>query len=182
MNDIKNQERYRKTNVVPYDSKWPLMYDEERVKIQKILNNELTSIYHIGSTAVPELRAKPVIDILVVVKNINAFEKLRSAFELMGYHWMGEYGIPGRRYLWRIASQNIDYHIQCFEEQNENINKCLAFRDYLRTFPKKAQEYSSAKELANKIYPDDARAYWEEKSEFLETLLNEALEWQKKSN
>jgi GrpB-like predicted nucleotidyltransferase (UPF0157 family) len=71
MNKLNQDEQYRKTNVMPYDPKWPLYYVNESKKIATLLKDNLIAVHHIGSTAVPGMSAKPVIDILVVLKDIT---------------------------------------------------------------------------------------------------------------
>ena len=73
-NQLSQLEQYRKTNVVAYDSQWPLLYEVEQEKIKAILRNDLVAIHHIGSTSVPGILAKPVIDIMVLVNDIHILE------------------------------------------------------------------------------------------------------------
>ena len=84
--------------VVPYNPEWPAAYEHEAATIARILGNELVAIYHIGSTSVPGLAAKPVIDIMPTVRSIEAIDRFDASFEVLGYECMGEFGIPGRRY------------------------------------------------------------------------------------
>lgn len=177
MNNIANQEQYRKTKVVPHDPAWSTYYDEERKIISDILKDDLYTIHHIGSTSVPGLAAKPVIDILVAVKDITKLEQYKPQLESMGYHWMGEYGIEGRRYLWKVKNEALDFHLQCYQFDHSGVKKCLIFRNFLIAHPSKALLYADAKEKASLIHPEDAHAYWEEKRPVVETLLEEALQW-----
>ena len=179
-NQLSQLEQYRKTNVVAYDSQWPLLYEVEQEKIKAILRNDLVAIHHIGSTSVPGILAKPVIDIMVLVNDIHILENYKTDLEFMGYHWMGEYSIPGRRYLWRIGDK-IDYHLQCFQHNHIAATNCLVFRNFLISHPKKGIEYSKAKELASQKFPNDTHAYWGEKKNIVDRLLEEALAWNNKN-
>ena len=85
--------------VVPYQPAWPAEYEAEAEKIKQILGGELIEIHHIGSTSVPGLKAKPILDILPVVRDIGRIDAYNSAFEAIGYEAMGELGLPGRRYF-----------------------------------------------------------------------------------
>ena len=85
--------------VVPYDPAWPGLYEAEAQAIAGVLGQRLTAIHHIGSTAVPGLAAKPVIDIMPVVRAVTEADECRADFEALGYEYLGEFGIPGRRYL-----------------------------------------------------------------------------------
>ena len=85
--------------VVPYCEEWPELYQTEAEEIRGILGENLVDIYHIGSTSVPGLAAKPIIDIMPVVRHIALVDTCNAAFEVLGYECMGEFGIPGRRYF-----------------------------------------------------------------------------------
>jgi GrpB-like predicted nucleotidyltransferase (UPF0157 family) len=176
---INQLEQFRKTKIVAYDIEWPLLYETEQRRIKAILKNDLVAIHHIGSTAVPGMLAKPVIDIMVLVNDIHILQNYKVDLESMGYHWMGEYSIPGRRYLWRIGDKT-DFHLQCFQHDHIAATNCLVFRNFLISHPEKAIEYGKVKELASKKFPDDTHAYWYEKKSAVDRLLDEALPWYNK--
>jgi GrpB-like predicted nucleotidyltransferase (UPF0157 family) len=88
----------RTIEVVAYDPSWPGVFEIEREVLSRVLGELAVEIHHIGSTAVPGLVAKPIIDILVEVHDMAALDRLNPAMEAIGYDCMGEYGIPGRRY------------------------------------------------------------------------------------
>jgi GrpB-like predicted nucleotidyltransferase (UPF0157 family) len=177
MNELNNSEQFRKTNVMPYDLNWPLFYTIESKKIAALFEDNLIEIHHIGSTAVPGMAAKPVIDILVVVKDVTQLGNHKNELESLGYHWMGEYGIPGRRYLWKEGSHQIDYHLQCFERDHIGSKNTLIFRNFLIAHPDKASQYASTKVKASEKFPNDSHAYWYEKKSVVDVLLEEALCW-----
>lgn len=179
MNKLNHDEQFRKTKVLPYDPTWPLQYASEAKKITALLEDNLIATHHIGSTAVSGLSAKPVIDILVVVKDIAILENYKNRLECLGYHWMGEYGISGRCYLWKRENDTIDFHLQCFQSDHIGSKHTLIFRDFLRQHPDKALQYAQAKEKASEKFPNDAHAYWYEKKPVVDALLQEALNWHK---
>ena len=82
--------------VSDYDSSWPKKYQKERSLVSRILGNNLIAIYHIGSTSVPGLAAKPIIDIMAVVRSLAEADGTEKAFAAIGYEWLGESGIEGR--------------------------------------------------------------------------------------
>lgn len=84
--------------VTSYDPRWKVMFEEEAEEIKRILGSELVAVCHIGSTAVEGLAAKPVIDIMPVVRSVQRTDNFNVQFEALGYECMGEFGIPGRRY------------------------------------------------------------------------------------
>lgn len=106
--------------VVPYDPFWEAAYDNEAQKISSILKDILVEIYHIGSTAVKGLHAKPIIDIMPVVTNISLVDKHNKEFVAIGYECMGEFGIKGRRYF-RKGGDNRTHQIHIFEQNNQKF-------------------------------------------------------------
>lgn len=106
-----------KVEVVPYDLEWTPRYEEESEVLKNILGPELVAIHHIGSTSVPRLAAKPIIDIMPVVKNIEKIDSLYPLFEKAGYECMGEFGIPGRRYF-RKGGECRTHQVHVFEEKD----------------------------------------------------------------
>ena len=85
--------------VLNYDPEWPLKYERERKAIAEILDGNGISIYHIGSTSVPGLAAKPIIDMMAVVRSLEKVDDARGKFSELGYEYLGEFGIAGRRYF-----------------------------------------------------------------------------------
>ena len=112
--------------VVPYRPEWPLLFAQEAEKIGKAFGAELLAVHHIGSTSVEGLAAKPIIDILAVVRDVNAIDTFAPAMEALGYEAMGEFGIPGRRY-YRKGGENRTHQIHAFSEEDHwNIDRHLA--------------------------------------------------------
>ena len=95
--DISKTDK-RRVEVVSYNPNWREMYKEESEKIKNILNDIVIDIHHIGSTAIPGIKAKPVIDILVEAKDIEEVDQYNHKMKELGYEAMGEYGIPKRRF------------------------------------------------------------------------------------
>ena len=156
--------------VVNYNSEWPLKYTEERDYITEILKDNCISIYHIGSTSVPGLAAKPIIDIMAVVRSLERVDAVRKSFEEIGYEYLGEFGIKGRRYL-RKGGDERTHQIHIFQADDwNNIGRHLAFRDYMRTHEKEREEYAKIKiELAKK-FPYDIDGYCDGKENFVREI------------
>ncbi len=168
-----------KVEVVPYDLEWTPRYEEESEVLKNILGPELVAIHHIGSTSVPRLAAKPIIDIMPVVKNIEKIDSLYPLFEKAGYECMGEFGIPGRRYF-RKGGECRTHQVHVFEEKDIfNIERHLAVRDYLRSHPAVAAKYGTIKRELALEYPDDIEAYCDGKEKFMQKLEKDALAWRK---
>lgn len=167
----------RKIEVVKYDETWPEKFESEKEVIQNILKDECLMIYHIGSTSVPMLSAKPIIDMMVIVKDISKMEAYKKEFEEAGYEYMGENGILGRRFLMKGKDER-SYHIHIFQmDDYANIDRHLAVREYLMTHRKKANEYAKLKKKLALEYTWDAEGYCANKDSFMKKLEKEALAW-----
>jgi GrpB-like predicted nucleotidyltransferase (UPF0157 family) len=167
--------------VVDYDANWKTLFDQEAQKIKDILGEELINIYHIGSTSVPGLKAKPIIDMMPVVRDIARVERDYLRFEAMGYECLGEFGITGRRYF-RKGGSNRTHHVHIFEFGNPNVQRHLAFRDYLRTHPEDAMSYGALKNDLARRFPDDINAYMDGKDPLIKSIEQKALSWFEQQN
>ena len=153
--------------VADHDPLWKEKYKEESVRIRKILANNCLAIYHIGSTAVKGLAAKPVIDILVVVKDLEMTDEAAIDFLKIGYEYLGEFGIAGRRYL-RKGGDERTHQIHIFQADDwNNIGRHLAFCDYMRTHEKERNEYAEIKKELARKFPYDIDRYCEGKETFV---------------
>lgn len=163
--------------VVEYDSNWKMLFDNEKNEIENILGSKLKAIYHIGSTAVEGLKAKPIIDILLVLEQVKDIDIFNEKFEAFCYECMGELGITGRRYF-RKGGNNRTHQIHAFgENSHHDIIRHIALRDYLRKHPVVATEYGELKaELAVK-FPESIDNYSDGKNAFVKKLEKDALEW-----
>ena len=167
--------------VTVYNPEWAAQFEAEALKIRAVLGAELLAVHHIGSTAVPGLSAKPVIDIMPVVRDITRLDSFTAAFADLGYEAMGEYGIPGRRYF-RKGGALRTHQIHAFQADNRHdIERHLAVRDYLRACPDLAGEYGALKMRLAQQHPDDLEAYWQGKAGFVSRLERDALAWARKA-
>lgn len=160
-----------------YDPAWPEEFRREAAAIARILGDNLTAIHHIGSTAVPGLAAKPIIDIMPVVRSLGAVDGSRAALESLGYEYLGEFGIPGRRYM-RKGGDERTHQVHVFAQGDTvNITRHLAFRDFLRAHPDVCAEYAALKRELAARYPYDIDAYFEGKDAFVRRFEAAALAW-----
>lgn len=163
--------------ITDYQRRWPALYQEEAAAIRRILAGQLVGIHHIGSTSVPGLAAKPIIDILPVVRDIEAVDACNPAFARLGYEAMGEFGIPGRRYF-RKGGDLRTHQLHVFASRDEEqIRRHLAVRDYLRTHPRDAAAYAALKRALAQKYPEDIEGYCDGKDAFVQDLERRALAW-----
>ncbi|MFC4076229.1 GrpB family protein [Salinithrix halophila] len=171
----------RKVEVVPHHPAWSERFEEEAQKLREVFGEELIRVYHIGSTSVPGLEAKPVIDLLPVVKEISRVDRFRPPMEALGYEAMGEYGIPGRRFF-RKGGENRTHHVHVFEEGHSDIRRHLAFRDYLRTHPEEAARYGALKQRLAHRFPTDLKAYMDGKDGLIKEIEALALQWHREKH
>lgn len=153
--------------VKEYDPAWRELYEKEKALIADILQENLVAVYHIGSTSVPALAAKPVIDIMVAVKSLDAADGAAEKFAEAGYEYLGEFGIAGRRYL-RKGGDERTHQIHIFRaDDTHNLERHLAFRDYLRTHEDAREEYAKLKKALAEKFPYDIDGYCEGKDAFV---------------
>lgn len=166
----------RKVGVVEHTKDWKRLFEEEAKLIREIFASEIVAIHHIGSTSVAGLAAKPIIDILPVVRDIEKIETYNNQMIALGYTPKGEYGLPGRRYFQK-GGDNRTHHVHMYEAGNDEIERHLAFRDYLRQHPQAVKEYGALKVELAKRFPYDISAYIDGKDSFVSEMEQKAIRW-----
>ena len=168
----------RKIEVVDYDSNWEKDFKIEAKKIKEILGKNCVEIHHFGSTSVKGLKAKPIIDIMPVVKELSLVDEHIAEFEALGYEYKGEYGISGRRFLAK-GGDHPTHHIHIYEQSNTaEIGRHLAVRNYLRNHPDAAKEYGELKTVLAEQFTYDIDGYCNGKDKFVKELEEKAMEWE----
>ena len=158
--------------IVGYDAGWPLRFEAARSGIMEAVGSLVVSIEHIGITAVPNLPAKPIIDIMPGIQRFEDGEACVPPLKRLGYEYRGEYGIPGRHYFVKDDAQGIrKMQLHMVVRDSEFWARQILFRDCLRTDPKIAQEYAKLKYSLAERYRSDMVAYTEGKSNFIEDVL-----------
>jgi GrpB-like predicted nucleotidyltransferase (UPF0157 family) len=146
--------------------------------VASALGELLLAIHHIGSTAIPGIDAKPIIDMLAVVNAISEVDSRNAELQALGYEAMGEYGIPGRRYFRKDdAGGNRTHQIHAFQEGSPQIERHLAFRDFLRAHGEFADQYVALKRRLAELHPTDIEAYATGKDEFIKEMNARAAAW-----
>lgn len=168
----------RTVEVVDYDASWPARFEAERAAIAGALGDVVVAVHHIGSTSVPGLAAKPVIDVLVEVRDLDALDARASAMEALGYEAKGEYGIARRRYFRRGGDMRT-HHVHAFAAGDEHVVRHLAFRDYLRAHADVAAEYGALKHRVADEAAHDVDAYCDGKDAFVQHHEALAVAWAK---
>lgn len=157
--------------VLPYDPQWPRSFEAIRVELAAALGGLALRIEHVGSTSVPGLWAKPIIDIDVVISDDSVFAAVVEALKQAGYEHEGDLGIPEReafRYEGKAHLQK--HHLYVCPRSSRELHRHLTFRDYLRTHPEAVSRYSVAKIEAAKRYPDSIDNYIRCKTPCIEAI------------
>ncbi|WP_078380645.1 GrpB family protein [Sutcliffiella halmapala] len=167
-----------KVRLTDFSEKWVQLYEEEVQVLTSIFGEEIIRFEHFGSTAVPGLKAKPVIDMMCIVKDIEKIDSFNEKMVSLGYDVAGDWGIAGRR-LFRKGGEERTHHIHFYEIDNPHINRHLIFRDYLRFHPEEVARYSSFKEdLAQRFV--HTSEYSPAKRTFVKEMEQQALCWYEK--
>ena len=167
-----------KVEVVPHNPTWHGKFDDESKYVALTLGENVVAIHHIGSTAIPHIYAKPIIDLLVEVENITKVDDCSLGMEALGYEVMGEFGIPGRRYFRKDNETGTrTHHVHTFTARSPEVEQHLAFRDYMIAHPEDAQKYSELKRKLAKQYANDIIGYMDGKDGFIKEMQKKALVW-----
>ncbi|WJE51564.1 GrpB family protein [Bacillus cereus] len=166
----------RKIVVVPYENHWIEKFQIEERRLKEAMP-EPVKVHHIGSTSVPGLAAKPIVDMIMEVDEIERVDGWNEYFRGLGYTSKGENGISGRRFFIHGTEEKRSYHLHVFETGNPEIIRHLAFRDYMMAHCEEAEAYAMLKrELAEK-FTYDGDQYTEGKTDFVRNIDEKAQEW-----
>ena len=157
--------------IVDYDPQWPIRYQEEKDRIIEAVGHVIVAIEHIGSTSVPGLGAKPIIDIMVAVSHLADAEECIQPLKGIGYEYVPELEVsmPQRRYFDK-GSAEARIHLHMVELASEFWQRHLLFRDFLRDHPQVAQEYEQLKRELAAGYGSDRVGYTEAKTSFIRSV------------
>ena len=164
-----------KVRLTDYSVTWSLMFHTEAQFLKTIFGDEIIKCEHFGSTSVYGMKAKPVIDMMCIVKNIEKVDLFNNIMEYLGYDVVGEWGISGRR-LFRKGGENRTHHIHFYQLNNPEIARHLIFRDYLKAHPQEVTNYSRFKEALAQRY-DTTSQYSPAKKKFVSEMEQKALSW-----
>jgi GrpB-like predicted nucleotidyltransferase (UPF0157 family) len=165
----------------PYSPLWVEMAREESERLARELGDLLLKVEHMGSTAIPGIAAKPIIDLIPIARDEAALDAMEPGMLKLGYEWLGEFGIPGRRYCRKNdpATDKRKFQLHCFARGASEIARHLAFRDYLCAHPGKAKEYEAEKQRAAALHPGNVLDYNAAKNDWIKRTERDALAcWQ----
>ena len=172
--------------VVDYDPNWIKAFEKEAAALSHVFSERLLEIHHVGSTSVPNLAAKPIIDVLVVLDDTSDIDLFSPAMERLGYRVRGECldaeipGTPGRFYFTKETNGVRSHHAHVCAKGHQEIFDKLAFRNYLRANTDVANAYESLKRRAASDHRFDNIGYMLAKDDFVKTTLVDALQKESK--
>jgi GrpB-like predicted nucleotidyltransferase (UPF0157 family) len=165
--------------VLPYQPEWARLFEEEHDRLEAAVGDFVLELEHIGSTSVPGLPAKPIIDIGIAVRDFEAAFVCVAPIEALGYVYRGENGIP-RRHYFRKGYPLRTHHIHMVEVESTEWAQQILFRDYLRGHPGARRQYADLKIDLARRFPKDRDAYLAAKAPLIREIL--ALARQEKEN
>lgn len=165
--------------VLDYDPHWPGLFQSLRRRIADVLGDMAAAIEHVGSTAVPGLAAKPIIDIDVLLTSETMLPAAIERLSSLGYIHRGNLGIPEREAFFAPANDP-PHHLYVCPHSSAEFRRHVAFRDYLRAHSEEAKIYADLKIALAERFREDREAYNNAKGEFVEELTSRALATQKK--
>src|SRR5260370_42693885 len=166
--------------VSDYDPNWPILFEQESMRIKKALGSFALAIEHMGSTAVPGLPSKPIIDLLVGVPDLEEIrERCIRPIETLGYNYVPEYAswMPCELFFRKGSPGPWTHHLHLMEPSHPRWEALLVFRDYLRAHPEAAGAYANIKRALAASSKDDIEAYRTGKHVFVEETTAKARVW-----
>jgi len=162
--------------IVDYDARWPQLFERARAEINEALGQSILAVHHVGSTSVPGLCAKPVLDILVSVPHLETVLELVAKIERIGYEFRPDEDIPDRLFFRRRIGTMRTHHLSLSEPSSHHHVATLAFRDALRADPGIAADYAQLKLRLAQEFPQDRGSYIGGKTAFvLKVIANAGL-------
>ncbi len=157
--------------IVPYEETWPALFCQEAERLRFELGRAIGAIEHVGSTAVPGLSAKPIIDMMAAVVSLPAARELIPPLEQIGYEHRPDDTVPGRLFFAYGPHSSRSYHLSLTEPDSSFWREHICFRDYLRNHPSEAADYAQLKQRLAVRFADDRNGYTAAKTEFITRIL-----------
>jgi len=153
------------------DPQWAYDFQKIKEELLPVVGNLIVAIEHVGSTSVPGLCAKPIIDIDIVIPNRESLGAVIEALAQIGYIHEGNLGIPDREAFKYIGKPHLkQHHLYVCPANSRELHRHITFRDYLRAHPEAIALYSKAKQEAAALHPNDIDAYMRHKSDCIEEI------------
>lgn len=163
----------------PPSPEWAETARRESARLKGALGDVLLTVHHIGSTSIPGILAKPIVDLVPEVTDLESLDAREDGVRALGYKWYGEFGLEGRRYctLTDSATGKRKVQLHCYAKGAEGLPRHLAFRDYLRAYPAIAKEYEAEKIRAAALHPGNVLDYNGAKNDWIKRTERDAIAW-----
>lgn len=162
-----------RVEISPYTERWPTLFEREKAAIVSAIGRAILDVQHVGSTSVPGLVAKPIIDIGIAVEDFVEAKRCVVPLEEVGYIYRGENGIPRRHYF--VKREPYAVHVHMNEIHSDDWRMQIVFRDALRASPKLRAEYAALKQTLAQAYPESRLAYTDSKNGFITHVLLQSM-------
>ena len=161
----------KKVIVLPYNPAWRIAFVQIKAELEDALGDRIIGIEHVGSTSVEGMSAKPIIDIDVVIPDYTVFDEVVRALAGIGYTHEGDLGIKDREaFKYTDKPHLLKHHLYVCPQNSAELHRHTTFRDFLRGNPDAVKQYSTVKETAAALFPDDIDGYINYKSPCIEEL------------
>ncbi len=162
-----------RVEVQRYDAEWPRIFERIYAQVWPAVQHSAMALEHVGSTAVPGLRAKPVVDACIIVASPRDIPPIVKALGSLGYVHRGDLGVPERE-AFRHAPSLPKHHLYASHRHSLSVKNHLSFRNYLRSHPAAVEEYGKLKEALAQQFPEDIDSYIAGKTDFILGILRKA--------
>ena len=161
--------------IAEYSLDWPRIFDREAAAILTACRSWVTDVHHVGSTSVPGLAAKPILDMMPIASGPAEGLEAVSRMTARGYRYRGENGIAGRFNFDRVVDGRTVAHVHILPVGHPEIRQILVFRDHLRTHPEAARDYARLKRELASQHRDDPATYTDKKADFIRGIIDAAI-------
>ena len=157
-----------------YNYSWKDDYLKEEKLLKELLGNRIIEIHHIGSTSIEGLKAKPIIDILIVIDSLNNISEIEEILSKYDYHNRGQQGVPDRYFFAKGPEEARTHYIHFVEPTSNTYYNQVYFKKYLIEHPEYIKKYCDLKQQLALKYADDRPKYTQGKNEFITDVIKKA--------
>lgn len=163
-----------KVKLKKHNQNWVKLFSKEKELLLKNFPNEILKISHGGSTSIPNIPAKPIIDMFAIVPSLKIAKKIKEKIKTLNYHYRGEDGVLERILYSKGTGENVTHHLQLVEKESSEWENHLLIKNYYLNHPKVAEEYAKLKEILAKKYFNDRKSYSHGKDSFIKSVITKA--------
>lgn len=163
-----------KVKLVPHDPNWDKLFHDEKINLINAFPDMILEVSHGGSTAIPTISAKPIIDMFIRINDLPDAEKIKERMATLGYSYRGEDGVPGRILYVKGPEDNRTHYAHFVQGDNDEWENHLLIKDHFLKNPQAAAEYEKLKLTLAKQFSDDRKAYSHGKDAYIKGILEKA--------